>query len=152
ISLLTPKYSFRIVCRYGYWEGTANPSAAEGICSPRYLERQEDVPKGLFFGGSIASRLSVVKENGSGNLAHRRYAFASSPARRHCFQVRPLTLVRLGVGQHLRVRLDAPAGAGLTVHLRPPGPALRQSLVADRVPVAEDLRPARVAVVDGLLP
>src|SRR5262245_19779678 len=84
--------------------------------------------------------------------AAMRSPLPRSAAGRDRLEVGALALVGLGERQHLRVRLDAPAGARLAVDVGPPALVPRQPLVAHRRPVAQDLRPARVAVLQRLLP
>src|SRR5262245_44275397 len=55
-------------------------------------------------------------------------------------------LVGRAVCQDLRIRLDAPRAAGLLVDSWPPVVMLRQALLQHASPVAEDARPAPVAV------
>src|SRR5262245_51594611 len=65
-------------------------------------------------------------------------------------QISPLAFIRRRVREHLRVRLLAPGLAPLPVNRRPPVLVLRQALLLDRVPVAQDAAPTLVAVLEGL--
>src|SRR5438132_826347 len=75
-----------------------------------------------------------------------------SSAARHGPQIRALILIRLGEAEDPWLGFDAPVAACLPVDRRPPVFMPGQPLVAHGRPVAEDLRPALVAVVEGLLP
>src|SRR6516162_2788319 len=65
-------------------------------------------------------------------------------------EIRPLPFIGLGKGQYVRVGCDAPRGAGLQIERGPPVLMPGQPLLPHRRPVAQDLRPALVAIIHGL--
>src|SRR3954453_3011910 len=89
---------------------------------------------------------------GSTSSDPRAWRPRRSGAARDGLEVGPLLLVGGIEGEHGGVGLDAPAPARLEVEGGPPVRVLGQALVLHRLPVAEDPRPAAVAVVERLLP
>src|SRR5439155_7489483 len=55
------------------------------------------------------------------------------------------------IAEHLRVRLDAPAFAGLAICFRPPVAMFSQPFFAPLAPIHQNPRPALIAILDGFL-